>query len=310
VRLLAQSPLAGLLAGLLVAGYPTLVYSATQVSASNLYLPLEVALLGLLLRTAGGLTRTRTVLLGLGLGLLALLRAEAVVLIPLLAIWLWRCARATSVRQKAVHVASMVLIAALLPVGWMVNSSLRLGAPVTSISTTAGFNLWIGNHEGASGSQKQTFLGGAGAAQGERVEETIERLPTTDDYELLRDDVYMAEALGYMRAHPFETLARNVKKLGLVVVGDVYDPRATLLTAGLNVLVLGVGIWGALGTRLRRHAWVLLLGYAATAVAVCFVFFTLERYTLPLKLVLMVFVAVRLAGVLSALGGRSSRPTA
>lgn len=306
-RALAQSHLAGLLAGLLVAGYPTLVYSATQVSASNLYLPLEVALLGLLLRAATGLSPARALLLGLGLGVLALLRAEAVALVPLLAVWLWRSAPAPRGRRKVLLLTSMVLVAALPPLAWMVNSSARLGAPVTSVSTTAGYNLWIGNHEGATGSQKQTFLGEEGRARAEQLEESIRGLPTTDDYELQRDDVYLREALHHIRTHPLETLGRDVKKLGLVVVGDVYDPRSNVGTAALNLLVLGAGLWGALGTRLPRGTWVLLLGYAATAVAVCFVFFTLERYTLPLDLVLMMFFAVRLADVLSG-RGREARP--
>jgi hypothetical protein len=307
VRILSQSHVGSLLAGLSVALYPTLVYSATQVSASNLYLPLEVALLGLLLVAARRLSSGRAVLLGLGLGVLTLLRAEAVALIPLLALWLWRFAPAADARRKAVQVLCMTLIAALLPLGWMVNSSLRLGAPVTSITTTAGFNLWIGNHEGASGSQKQVFLEGQGVPEAQRLEEAVAQLPPTNDHEVLRDDLYMAEALQYMKSQPVETLARNVKKLGLVVVGDLYDPRSGLLTIGLNLLVLAGGLWGAFGIRLRREAWILLGGYALTSVAVCFVFFTLERYTIPLKLVLLAFLAIRLATALSAPAARKPR---
>lgn len=304
VRILSGSDLAGLLAGLMVALYPTLVYSATQVSASNLYLPLEVVLLAMLLLAVKKLTMTRAILLGFGLGVLTLLRAEAVALIPLLAVWLWRYAPASEVKKNGLRALAMTLVAAILPLGWMVNSSLRLTAPVTSISTTAGFNLWIGNHEGASGSQKQVFLEGEGLPEAQRLEEAIAKLPPTKDHELVRDDLYMAEALQYMKSQPVETLTRDLKKLGLVIVGDLYDPRSGPLTIGLNLLVLGAGLWGALGVRLRREAWVLLWGYALTSVAVCFVFFTLERYTIPLKLVLLAFLAMRLA----ALFHRGTRP--
>jgi 4-amino-4-deoxy-L-arabinose transferase-like glycosyltransferase len=309
VRDLARSHLAGLLAGLLVALHPTLVYGATQVSASNLYLPLEVALLALLLRTARRPLPARAALVGLGLGVLTLLRAEAVALVPLVAVWLWRYTQASGARARLVPAVIMTLVASVLPVAWMVTSSARLGAPVTSITTTAGFNLWIGNHEGASGSQKQVHLGGEGRARGERLEQAVAALPPTDDHELRRDEMYLTEALGYLRSHPGEALVRDVKKLGLMLVGDLYDPRSGPLTVGLNLAVLAGGVWGAWGTRLRRETWVLLTGYALTSVGVCFVFFTLERYTLPLKLVLLALLAARLAAVLAG-PGRPSRPRA
>src|SRR5262245_28108799 len=84
------------LAALGFAVYPSMVYAATQVSAANVYLPVEMATLALLLATAGaagpGAWR-RWALAGLAVGAVCLLRSEAVLFIPLAAAWLVSAAR-------------------------------------------------------------------------------------------------------------------------------------------------------------------------------------------------------------------------
>jgi hypothetical protein len=274
-----------------VAFYPPLVYASTQVSASNAYIPVEIALLLLLAHLTTHAPWARVVTVGLLLGLLTLLRAEAVLLVPLVALWCLRYAVQES-RQRAVGVAAVVLATAMvLPVGWLVRSSLALDAPVTSITTTAGYNLWIGNHEGASGSQKVLFVRSEGDLAQADAGRRLRTIAPSASYEVARDDVYLDAALSYVRTHPGETVLRDLKKLGMLLVGDFYDPRTSPLTVAANVVLLAGGLWGLARTRLGGAHLVLLGGHVALGALVATAFFTLERYALPLRLVLAVFCA-------------------
>jgi len=306
VRLISGNRAAAAIAGLLVALYPPLIYSSTQISASNLYIPLEILLIGLMIAAAKRLTRINSVLIGVGVGALTLLRADAVILIPMIAAWLLRYAPNQSRRCRMLNVGCVVLIGSLLPLGWMVSSSHRLGAPIHSIATTAGFNLWIGNHAGASGSQKRVSIAPEGTLAEQGVERAIGRLPGTQDYEIRRDAIYLTEALHYIKQEPAATLERDVKKICLMLIGDWCDPRSSSLVVGLNLALIIGGILSLRRIRLGRGEAVLLIGYASSTILVSSIFFALERYALPLRLILIMFIAMQIADNLSR--GRKLAP--
>jgi 4-amino-4-deoxy-L-arabinose transferase-like glycosyltransferase len=288
--------------------YPALVYMSTQVSAANVYLPVELALFLSLIAASRSSSWPRWLAAGLVLGVLCLLRAEAVVLIPLAAAWLVWTVRGTPVgRARTSLVAVFAVAAIMLPGAWMVRNSLELGEPVPTVTTTGGLNLWHGNHAGASGSQKSVELP-------PEMAERISRIDAGDAFELRRDEVFRSEALSYMADDPVGTLVRDVKKVGLLLVADVHDPRslnpaylasyAVLATLGTAGLVR----WWRDQPEADTLRW-LVGGYLALSVLIPAVFFALARYRLPIEMMLVVFAAGWLADRTAPRPGAEAAPT-
>jgi hypothetical protein len=280
--------------------YPAFVYQATQVSASNAYLAVEVTLLAQCALFARRATPSRLLLVGLLAGVLALLRAEAIVITVALAIWLACFAGGGELRPRSrlVIVAAFLGIALLIPAGWLVRNSLAFDRPIATIATTGGFNLWIGNHLGASGSQKYYSVPPPLAAR-------VAALPASPDYEMRRDAVFATAALEEMASKPLETVARDCKKLLMLLSVDPYDPRSLHpANVGSYAALVVLGGSGAITWLYResrdrdgRKAYVALLGgWLALSLAVPSVFFALARFRLPLELILLMGAAVLVAG--------------
>lgn len=291
----AWSPAAGRLAALAFAAYPPLLYLSTQVSAANAYLPLEIWLLVLGMEVARRPTTRGVVAMAVATGVLCLLRAEGVLFVGLLTLWLlvtWPGAR-----RGAVRVACLFLVvAAVLPGAWLVRNSVTMGQPVLTITTTGGFNLWIGNHEDASGSQKT--LEGEGALAGE-----LAGIPASQDYEVQRDAAYRDAALEHITGEPGTVLLRDLKKVGMLLTVDWYDERSAnpaYIAAYGVLLILGSAGLVRFVRRPpeegRRGRTSLLVLYAGIAIVVPAVFFTLARYKLPIEMLLLLGVGILLAG--------------
>ena len=221
VRSLADDRTARI-ACLLFAVYPTFVYQTTQVSAANLYIPLEIGLLAGLSVLAGAATWRQLVLVSVGVGLLCLLRSEAVALVPLVAIWaaVWARPLVSDRRSRLAVGAVVLVVAAVLPTAWAVRNSVVLRAPVVTTATTGGLNLWSGNHPGASGSQKD-------AEPPPELEARLAAIPPSRAYEKERDDVLLDEALDHVAAVPGGTVLLDVRKFVMQVTVDPTDPRST-----------------------------------------------------------------------------------
>jgi hypothetical protein len=305
---LVASGRAARLAVLGFAVYPTFVYQATQASASNAYLAVEVWLLALCAALATRVSIGRLLAAGVLAGLLGLLRAEAGLLLVALAVWLTCFAGAGQLRfrRRLAVGAAFLSVALLLPGGWLVRNSMLFDRPVVTITTTGGFNLWIGNHPGATGSQKEFTQPGSLAVR-------ISAIPPSTNYELDRDAIFGKAAKEEMLANPVGTMLRDGKKLLMMLGVDPYDDRSRnpVYVVGYGMLV-ALGVGGAVtwwrdngGTKrdARRAHAMLLGGWVVLSLAVPTVFFALARYRLPLELVLVVTSAILLARV----GARSER---
>lgn len=280
-------PRAGRAAAWVFALYPPMVYAATQVSSANIYLPVGMLALVCLLRAARQPGYVWPLAAGATLGVLCLLRSEAVVLIALSGIWLALVRRRNGL---AVGVAClMVVAAAVLPAAWIVRNSVAFDRPVLTVATSGGLNLWIGNHDGATGSQKSYAV----PAETTRL---INAVPKTDTYEVDVDRVYLDEAVRSIVADPVGTAVLDVKKLGMALTADFYDPRSlnvVYLTSWPLLVLLALA-----GMRAARPkaglAW-LLYGMLAFNVVIPVVFFVLARHRLGIESILVVFAGAGLA---------------
>jgi hypothetical protein len=229
---------------------------------------------------------------GVSLGVLCLLRSEAVVLIALGGIWLALVRRRNGL---TVGVACLVVVAAaVLPTAWIVRNSVAFDRPVLTVATSGGLNLWIGNHEGATGSQKSFTV----PVETSRL---IAAVPKGNTYEVDVDRVYLDEALRSIGADPLGTVLLDVKKLGMALTADFYDPRSlnVVYLASWPLLVL-LALVGMRAARPRGGLAWLLYGMLAFNVVIPVVFFVLARHRLGIESILIIFAGAGLARLMDS----------
>jgi hypothetical protein len=236
----------GLLAGLLVALQPSLLYYSVVKSDP---LPLNVLLLGLIAGAGADLILKphpgRAAGLGLLLAMGVLSRGTPIVALLVVAVWLvvrWR-------RQAAIPIIVMVSTLALGVAPWLIRNSRLLGRAL--ITTTAGENFWRGNHEGATG--------GVLDENGGQITTLIpanEALPSTirsvllSGTELDRQDIFMNEALSFIREKPglaTSLFLRKMRTFWWRIESDPrdYSPLASLAYEGVYRTELALALLGA-----------------------------------------------------------------
>ncbi len=314
----------GLAAGALLALYPPAIFFDGEIQKGTLTLFLATALVWLLARRAERLpermaARDRDaappaaprpgwcLAAGALTGLFALDRENALLLVPLLALWLAATARGGWARRAA-PAALLVAgaFAVLLPVALRNRA---IGGELLLTTAQLGPNFYIGNHAGADG-RYQPLVPGRGSAQYERADATA-LAERGAGRELTPAEVsrwWLRRSLAFVRDEPGRWLALLGRKAFLVwnrlEIVDTTSLEAAAdsswLLAGLSrVLHFGVlcplaavGIW--LTRRRWRELAVLYLMLGAWAVAIA-AFFVFARYRLPMVPILALFAGAGLA---------------
>lgn len=291
---------AGLAAGIGLALYAPAIYFDGLIQKPALDSFLLSALLLLLsgVVTPPGVGRA----LGAGalLGLLGLSRENALVLAPLLAVWLAAFPGAASPLRRALAPLALGLGLALVlaPVG-LRNQA--LGGRFLVTTSQLGPNLWIGNHPGATG-RYEPLRPGRGSARYEREDaralavEALGRELTPAEV----SDYWRDRALAYVRAQPLDWLRQLARKVFLALNArelpdtegiEAYTEESLLLRALFWPMNFGVlaplAVVGALARRREwRRLW-LLPATALALVASVALFFVFARYRHALVPVLM-----------------------
>jgi Flp pilus assembly protein TadD len=294
---------AGIAAGLLFACYgPAIFFDALlQKSVLDaLLVSLLLLLVSLLIERPSG---ARCLWTGVTLGLLALSRENALVLLPVILVWLWLRTRRALV---PVLLAAAGVAAVLAPVALRNRA---IGGELLLTTSQLGPNLYIGNHEGATGTYVPLRYGRGSASyeRGDAVELAEaalgRRLSPAEVSRYWRD-----RALTWIADHPGAWLELQGWKLLLAwsaeesmdtedldTHADWSRPlRWTAAVSHFGVLapLALLGIWW---TRARwRELWVLhasIVAYVASVVA----FYVVARYRYPLVPMLAPFAGAALA---------------
>jgi len=199
---------AGLIAGLLYAVWPGNILLGAVLFAETAFNFFLVLALWLQVRALhGDAGAPGTFAAGLAFGGAALVKAEPLVLVPVLVAHLWLCAPAG--RQRRLVLAWLgALVVALAP--WVVRNEIRLDRPLVT-SASGGTNFWIGNHHGASGGNDLV------------VEALYRELNARETYagtNLAQNEAGWRDGLAFVRRHPGEALALLPKKLWLTYTSD------------------------------------------------------------------------------------------
>jgi tetratricopeptide (TPR) repeat protein len=301
---------AGIAAGLILACYAPAIFFDGLVEKSILDLFLLTVLLFILCGVNESEGWRRWLGAGVVLGLLGLSRENALILAPVVALWigLYFSERSLSVRARwlGVFFAGMLLV--LIPVGLR---NLAVGGEFTLTTSQFGPNFFIGNNAAADGTYgsvrkiiRETQLEGPDARR------LAERAA---GHELTSGQVstyWFNQSLDYIKSRPAEWLQLLAKKWLLVWhAREIEDSDDFYIYQGYSSLLAVFGWFNhfgilaplaALGMYLTRRQWrklwmlYIMIGALALSVTIFYVF---GRYRFPLVPLLMLFAG---GGVIEA----------
>lgn len=268
---------AAILAAVVAAVYPPMAWVSGYVLSEPLYSALALAAIWLLLK-AGDATGTRASAWGFAAGVVsgaALLTKEAMLFfLPLAALWLLWHRRTQLLIVLAAGVAVVVL-------PWIGRNYAVHGQFILT-AAHGGVTMWTGNNPLARGEGDLA----ANPIMGEARKALEARHAGLSNQQM--DDVYYREVRDFVRQHPGQWLALEVKKLfyTFVPIGPSYTLHSTkyfvvsLVSYGLLAPFALVGLLKLLRQPGPSPLWALGL-LALSSVIVCLIFFPQERFRIP-----------------------------
>jgi len=284
-------PAVAALAALVLALYPTAIVMTTVHALENLYIPVVIAALAVLVERGSGPGRrwgavlANSVLLGLG----AYVRAPALLMLSAMPLWLvatgltwWRAILPTLV-------AASVALALLVP--WGLRTQQQFGT-FQLVSMNGMSNLWMGNHPGSDGGYRNLPADVADLSVPERERELG------------------ARTIAYIRAEPGQYLLRCLRRCVTTLRSDTIavswsEPGLSargasalakplkVLTSGGYYAIAALAIWSLWRRRRVLDRGDLLL--VAVLAILAFPFVAIvggNRYHLPLA-PFLILLAVR-----------------
>lgn len=298
----------GIVAGFLLALYPTAIFFDGLIQKANLGLLWTVALLWTLARVRAEPKAIRFALAGSSLGLLMLTREETILLVPVIGIWTFFAAPTRTSSPRSLRALGFAggLALVLLPVA--IRNEL-VGGEFVLTTSQAGSNFFIGNNPDANGTYVPLIPG--------RQNTEFER---RDAFELAERDLgreltpsevssyWFGRARAWILAHPLAWARLLGKKVALLVnwyempdAEDLYFyEQSCALLRGLDTVwhygvllpLAAAGIVLTFARRRELRILYLLLGTMAAGVVLFYVF---SRYRYPVVPILMLFAAAALS---------------
>ena len=286
-----------LVAALLSAVYPPFLYIPAEMHSINFYIVLLLGVtyyLFLLLEMRP--RASYAVWAALLLGVLIYFRAEMLALLFIFAaLVLWQS------RRQWCNAAVLILLPLAMLVPWAWRNYQVFGRPVLT-TTAGGINLWYGHNRQANGTQRIAWPSGQVVLPDVLLQQKIDAIPPTSEYELQLSGVYRSEAFQFARANIRREIQLAFNKLTYFWTIDWNHPKArNLLYAGPTMALTALFWIGALVERRRllgRYRVLVLLLLFTNCVAV--VFFVLPRYRLAIDPFLIPFAASALLWMLRA----------
>ncbi|MEZ5416016.1 MAG: tetratricopeptide repeat protein [Vicinamibacterales bacterium] len=298
----------GLIAGLILALYAPAIFldGLLQKSVLDVFFVSAVVLALAAVLTGGSARRRWWLVLGLAAGALALTRENALVLVVVLAGWIWwtRPAGAGSRRALAAFVAGVVLVLAPVAV-----RNYAAGGGLYLTTSQFGPNFYIGNNPSADGSY-QSLRFGRGSPEFERADATeLAERATGRTLAPAEVSAYWRDrALAFITGDPAAWLRLMGRKaLLLVNATEAIDTESQesyaewswplkalgwLTHVGVLLPLAVLGVW-ATWDQHRRLA--IFLWLAAALAASTLAFYVFARYRYPLVPLLVLFAAPAVA---------------
>ncbi len=308
----------GVIAGLLAAAYWPLIWFDSQLLTVGSELCLNTLLLLVLLHAPHRGSRVLFVIAGVVWGLSALARPNMLAFAPGIAAWLWLTRRGKGIgtgdsapsgiaKRSFALPALLVVVGAALVILPVTLRNRLVGGEWVLIASSGGVNFYIGNNPQSDG--VAAIVPGTRADWDGGYIDT-HRIPERELGRPLSEgevsDYWYAQAWVWIRAHPGAWLRLLWLKFRLTFSPvELYNNQPTYYFANRSPLSvvywLGfpvVAVLAGAGLTLRGRdwrTWSLPLLYAAVYLGTIVLFFTSDRYRLPLVPVLILLAADGLA---------------
>jgi hypothetical protein len=314
---------AGCLAGALLSVYGLHIYYTGILLPTITIGVLNLVFLWVLVSGTGRPSPLRFVVAGIFLGLATGAKANALLLLPLTALWIWFARRPVSPRQRLAWCAALAggTLLALAPLtvrNYLTSDSFVL------VTTSGGRNLMKGNGPDANGTHVFLPASDQGAHLGYYLDHSIDPKTAVQDNREMS-----ARAWTYMRQHPVRTTCLFLRKLGLLLHDRELGTRDSFyfartqssilalpwLTFGL-IAPFGLAGWILVGVRRGGAGGPALplvgpLHVLAAVQVVSFVLiFVLARYRLVLVACLMLFASWLVGRLVDGVRSRDYRSLA
>lgn len=316
------SEAAALMAGFLLAAYGPALYFDGLIQKACLDVFFMTALLWSLGRLTLDPRRRWPLLAGCVLGCLALTRENALVLLPIVLIWLgwrWWHARQSVPARQAVPFFLLGVALILAPVA---VRNYALGGELFLTTSQFGANFFIGNNADADGTY-EPLRWGHGSFPLER-QDAIEIAEKAAGKKLTPAEIshyWTARAGSWIRAHPGRWLKLLGRKWSLVwnarEIPDsdeplVYRDASLILTVCTALFSFGtiapLALAGAVATwSERKRLWILHLTVVGIAAATA-LFYVFARYRYPIVPVLILFAAAGVMAIVERIRRRRPLP--
>lgn len=268
-------PDAARIAAWLAACYPPLVWVSAYAFSEAIFWPVGLAAAWLCDRATSRLPReSRALILAAGVvaGAGVLIRPAMVFFVALAGAWL--------LKRRALGLALIFVLGSAAVVAPWTMRNYRHHGRFVAVASEGGVTFWTGNHPLAIGE------GDLAANPDLKRASLALRAQHPGLSEEQMEPVYYEEAFAWMRAHPWQWLALELRKVFYLVVpiGPSYRLHsllyytASVVSYALVLPAALIGLW-RLGARRRLTPGLWLLG--ASAVVTCVVFFPQERFRIP-----------------------------
>jgi tetratricopeptide (TPR) repeat protein len=311
----------GLVAGLLLALYPPAIFFDGLVQKTSLSLFFASALLALLGELMYHVRRPWLLLSGVTLGCLALTRENALLLVPLIVVWILIYFGDSPFAQRSKWVAwfALGLALTLAPVA---IRNLAVSGHFFLTTSQLGSNFFIGNNAEADGRYRPLRAG--------REDARVERQDARElaEAELGRrlnagevSRYWLSRSFSYISSQPGHWGHLLLRKVSLLMNAreivdteslEVYREHSRLLTSLGWLLHFGIlGPLAFLGFWVTRDQWRRLWILYAIGLTVAFslvLFYIMARYRMPIVPLVALFAAAGLDQIIRNLKDRAAAP--
>jgi 4-amino-4-deoxy-L-arabinose transferase-like glycosyltransferase len=284
--------------------YPILVYAPSQISSVNIYLPIFVAVVLLLVRWEDEAQWRDLIAAAILTGVLVLFQAQFLVYVPCIAVWLFF--RSPKSRRIAPLVYLVCGLLVLSP--WTARNYLLFGSFIP-VRTGGGLNLWHGQSEHATGIAVEYAVPGLeDPLWPPELENQLTDLPLADDYEIRRDQVFMAAALEFMSTNFHQVLSLAVRKMSFfwsyIWIDNTYPGANSPFYLGAWFFVVPLMLIGLASTSSNWRKNTLFYMFFFLATAVTGLFFFLPRYKICIEVLVLIFAGEGMSRAISMIRPR------
>ncbi len=295
------------LAGILCAFYPPLIWHSVHLMTEPLFIPLSVGCIyaAFLFRRTGRLRWAA--LAGVAAGLATLSRSMLIGFLPLLALWLWWARRKLGGAWSGAALFCAAVLAGLAP--WIIRNAVVFGEFVPA-TTDSGHGFYVANNERSLDDPHGFYMPHDWSFMLKPGETSI------GEVEASRRLMHIAE--DYLLSHPrvaLRLMARRFTMLWSFYPNPEFVERAEVWVYALAYIPLFpfilFGLWRAHRRRGAERMDLLLVdGLILYTTAIHTVFLAMLRYREPLMPFLLIFAAMGIMCIVEWVRRKSGRKNA